>query len=130
MQSNGHISMMIFPYSFSWGSQDLHTVFAHDRLQGAVPAMVRLSAGSGTYFLLLQFWKQFFERQMPDGTRRMQPSGALCAGGLSGLCTSFVLTPLSLLKTRAEYRSAHVGKSDPLACFLAWWLGCGLSSHP
>ncbi|CAG9460659.1 unnamed protein product [Pedinophyceae sp. YPF-701] len=73
--------------------------------QGARPGMVRLGVGSGTYFLMLQYWKRFFEKQMPDGTKRMAPMGALCAGGLSGLCTSVVLTPLSVVKTRAEFGS-------------------------
>jgi len=71
--------------------------------RGARPAMARLGVGNATYFLWLQVWRRVFARRdPPPGAPALGPAQTFLAGGASGLCTSLVLTPLTLVKTRAE----------------------------
>jgi len=70
--------------------------------RGVRPAMARLGTGNASYFLWLQLWRRVFERRGPDGRPRPSAWSSFLAGGASGLCTSVVLTPFTVVKTRAE----------------------------
>src|SRR2546430_17565236 len=96
--------------SDSTGYSHLSTLISH---QGLSPPLVGAMAENATLFLTYNRAQDFFKssRLFLTPSDDLSLSGIVVAGGISGACTSYVLTPIELVKCKLQVK--NVGSYTP-----------------